>query len=135
MSSNNNITPIKSIRSYCIDICMVGQKTEVKLCPSIGCDLWLYKNGCRPSLAELTEWFHYHNNSTVIPSEEELKKLKDTPVKSIRKKCLNCYGWQYSSVRNCAELDCPLRPYRMGKKPKCKNEYKSDDSFKEEKNG
>lgn len=129
-----NITPIKSIRLYCIEICMEGQMTEVRLCPSKKCDLWLYRMGRRPNLVELMEWFQHHQGETVIISEDEIRGLKNTPVKSIREKCLNCNGWQYSSVRECTELDCYLHPYRMGKKPKCKKEYESNDGFKEEKN-
>ena len=132
---SNNITPIKSIRSYCLYMCMDGQKTEVRLCPSIKCDLWLYRKGKRPDLADLTEWFQYHKGESAIISEDEIRILKDPPVKSIRKKCINCSCWQYSEVRECTDIECPLYPYRMGKKPKCNNEQESNDSFKEEKNG
>lgn len=44
------------------------------------------------------------------------KKL--TPIKAIRKKCLECSGYQPSEVRLCTSEDCPLFPYRMGKRPK-----------------
>lgn len=38
-------------------------------------------------------------------------------MKVIRKKCLNCCGYQVGEVRKCAATDCALWPYRMGKNP------------------
>lgn len=43
-----------------------------------------------------------------------------TPVKAIRKKCLDCSGDSRKEVRECVVLDCPLYPFRMGKNPNCK---------------
>lgn len=40
-----------------------------------------------------------------------------TPVKSIRKHCLDCSGGSVSEVRNCVLTDCPLYSYRFGKNP------------------
>lgn len=37
--------------------------------------------------------------------------------KIIRKKCLDCCGFQASEVRKCVSTDCDLWPYRMGKDP------------------
>ena len=45
-----------------------------------------------------------------------MKKL--TPIKAIRKKCLDCMNGQYSEVRNCPEMECSIYPYRLGKRPK-----------------
>jgi len=39
------------------------------------------------------------------------------PLKAIRAKCLDCQGEGESWVRNCDLHDCPLWPYRMGRKP------------------
>lgn len=36
------------------------------------------------------------------------------PVKAVRKHCLWCQQ-SPSGVRDCADTDCPLSPYRMGK--------------------
>ena len=41
-----------------------------------------------------------------------------TPIKAIRKKCLDCVGNQYKTVRLCEDKKCPLHPYRMGRRPK-----------------
>jgi len=39
-----------------------------------------------------------------------------TPIKAIRKKCLEC-GGRPSEVRRCEISDCPLFIYRFGKNP------------------
>lgn len=39
-----------------------------------------------------------------------------TPIKAIRQKCLECSGYQPSEVRLCTAENCPLFPYRMGKR-------------------
>lgn len=41
-----------------------------------------------------------------------------TPVKAIRAKCLDCCCGQLAEVRLCPSDNCPLWPYRMGKRPK-----------------
>lgn len=41
-----------------------------------------------------------------------------TPIKSIRKKCLECSNGQYLEVRNCLNTECPIYRYRLGKRPK-----------------
>ena len=45
-----------------------------------------------------------------------MKKL--TPLKAIRQKCLDCTCNQPLEVRLCVIENCPLYPYRMGKRPK-----------------
>lgn len=41
-----------------------------------------------------------------------------TPIKSIRAFCVGCSGGNRSEVKHCPVVDCPLFPYRMGKRPK-----------------
>ena len=41
-----------------------------------------------------------------------------TPLKSIRKKCLQCMSGHYKEIRLCPSENCPLYQYRMGKNPK-----------------
>ena len=41
----------------------------------------------------------------------------NTPIKSIRLHCLECSGDSYTEVRECIIHECPLYPYRMGKRP------------------
>ena len=40
-----------------------------------------------------------------------------TPIKSIRKYCLWCCCGSTKEVKLCPIYDCPLHPYRMGKRP------------------
>lgn len=40
-----------------------------------------------------------------------------TPMAAIRNKCLDCCCWLPSEVRDCIAVDCPLHPYRFGKRP------------------
>ena len=46
-----------------------------------------------------------------------MDKLFETPIKAIRKKCLDCTCNQYDEIRYCTVINCALYPYRMGKKP------------------
>lgn len=41
-----------------------------------------------------------------------------TPVQAIRAKCIDCSAGERGEVKNCTMKDCPLYPYRMGKRPK-----------------
>lgn len=43
---------------------------------------------------------------------------KLTPMKAIRKKCLDCCSGQHTEVRACTIKNCPLWGYRMGHRPK-----------------
>lgn len=40
-----------------------------------------------------------------------------TPLRAIRKKCLDCSAGSSNEVKTCEILDCPLYPYRLGKSP------------------
>ena len=40
-----------------------------------------------------------------------------TPIKSIRKKCLDCTCGQVKEIRDCPIINCALYPYRMGRRP------------------
>lgn len=44
-----------------------------------------------------------------------MKKL--TPIKSIRKKCLECCVGSVKEIRLCPLTDCPLHTFRFGKNP------------------
>lgn len=41
-----------------------------------------------------------------------------TPIKAIRAKCVDCCCGNVAEVRRCSAKQCPLYPYRMGKRPK-----------------
>ena len=94
------LTPLRAVRKYCIKICMVGSEKEVNLCSSEDCPLWEYRLGKRP----------------------EGKKVRYTPIKAIRKRCMNC-AESLADIGKCpfngkGSFDfCPLYPFRMGKNP------------------
>ena len=46
-----------------------------------------------------------------------MDKLYDTPVKAIRKKCLDCSCFQPKEVRLCTCVDIPIKPYIKKKRP------------------
>jgi len=46
-----------------------------------------------------------------------IMKLYETPIKAIRKKCLDCTCNQHQEIRLCTVIDCPIYPYRMGRRP------------------
>ena len=49
--------------------------------------------------------------------EKDRNKLFDTPIKAIRKKCIDCCNGQYKEIKNCTVINCALYPYRMGRRP------------------
>ena len=44
-------------------------------------------------------------------------KLYDTPIKAIRKNCLDCCCGQVKEIRLCPVVSCACYPYRMGRRP------------------
>lgn len=44
--------------------------------------------------------------------------MKLTPMRAIRKKCLECSCGQITEIRECKVKTCALYPYRMGHRPK-----------------
>lgn len=40
-----------------------------------------------------------------------------SPIKAVRKKCLDCSGGSSDEVRKCDIADCPLHPFRFGRNP------------------
>jgi hypothetical protein len=43
--------------------------------------------------------------------------MKLTPLKAIKKHCLECSGYEKKAVRECMIKDCVLFPYRLGSNP------------------
>ena len=70
---------------------------------------------------------------TEINSEIENNETEDgnsktmTPMKAIRAKCLDCCGGQYSEVKLCLCINCPLYDFRLGKNPNRKPRNLSDE--------
>ena len=46
-----------------------------------------------------------------------MKKIINTPIKSIREKCLDCTAGSRKEIRLCTVVQCALYPYRFGKRP------------------
>jgi hypothetical protein len=49
-------------------------------------------------------------------SQEKVDQMKQTSLKAIRMKCVECAGSPHS-VRGCTFSDCALYPYRLGRNP------------------
>lgn len=52
---------------------------------------------------------------------------KLTPMKAIRRKCLDCCNGQVKEVRLCTVEKCPLFPYRSGHRPTGDKDIAEDD--------
>lgn len=48
-SEKSILSPLKSIRAKCLNDCMCGQATEVRLCPITDCPLYPYRMGHNPN--------------------------------------------------------------------------------------
>ncbi len=46
-----------------------------------------------------------------------MDKLYETPIKAIRKKCLDCCCGSNKEVRECTVIKCPLYAYRFCRRP------------------
>ena len=53
-----------------------------------------------------------------------------TPIKAIRAYCVECSGGSTKEVKFCPIKNCPLYPYRMGKRPTL-DTYIEDDGLYE----
>ncbi len=47
--------------------------------------------------------------------------MQISPIKAIRKKCLDCMGNQAQEVRACPMPECSLWTFRLGINPNCGN--------------
>jgi len=56
---------------------------------------------------------------------------KLTPMKAIRKKCLDCSGTS-NEVKLCDIVQCPLYIYRSGHRPKIEPEVEDDEEDNDE---
>jgi hypothetical protein len=57
--------------------------------------------------------------ASVLPLKTQRRDsgMTPTPMKAIRKKCLDCSGNSSLEVELCLIKDCSLYPYRFGKRP------------------
>jgi hypothetical protein len=52
-----------------------------------------------------------------IKTKKGTETVSLTPMRAIRRRCLDCCNWQEKEVRNCQVETCALWPFRMGKRP------------------
>ena len=48
---------------------------------------------------------------------EQLGHARVSPLRALRRKCLDCRNESHQEVRLCTAVDCPSWPFRMGKNP------------------
>ena len=46
-----------------------------------------------------------------------LKEQPRSPIKAIRKKCVECMGGDSKAIDECSSVTCTLWPFRYGKNP------------------
>ena len=51
-----------------------------------------------------------------------------SPMRAIRRKCLDCSGGQVTEVKLCETVTCPLWPFRVGRHPYTKTRLLEADS-------
>jgi hypothetical protein len=113
----STLTPLQAIRQKCL-WCCEGSTHEVALCPAKACPLWAFRFGHKPSaeiIAEQVETPLYPLEWWMTAAEFHAGRL--SPLKTIKRKCLDCSGASKSEVRDCAFNDCALHPFRQGKNP------------------
>lgn len=60
----------------------------------------------------------------------EFDDEKLTPLKAIKKMCLQCMCGDYNAVKECGDLDCPVHQYRLGHGSKIKKRELSEEEKK-----
>jgi len=94
------LTPRKAIREFCVEC--AGSVYEANNCTDTDpkyqdpCPLHPHRSGKRP--------------------RDFRKQL--TPMKAIRKHCIQCMGGNFKDVRGCTDFQCNLFFYRFGRFPK-----------------
>ncbi len=120
--------PLGAIRAKCLDCCLFSA-TEVRLCPSVSCPLWVFRFGRNP----------LHRSCTA--ATPELRAIREvckeqwtpgerfyarqtgnrvrlrSPLRAIRAKCLDCSGYNGREARTCPKLFCALNDFRRGTDP------------------
>ena len=107
--------PLKAIRAECLECCN-GKPSEVRLCVSKRCPVWLYRFGRRPTEEEIARVA----DVATYPLERgatQAEVASGGSLKAIRARCLDCSGNSFAEVRRCKHDTCPLHPFRMGHNP------------------
>lgn len=64
-------------------------------------------------------------------SSGKLVETNLTPIKAIRKHCVECMGFSPYEVKGCTAINCALYPYRLGTRPDIKKDKANSDLLKE----
>ncbi len=59
--------------------------------------------------------------------EDTLVSYETSPLKAIKKKCIECFGGSQAEVKRCTGKSCPLYPYRFGTNPYRQQKQISDE--------
>ena len=62
-------------------------------------------------------WSDYLCGLFMLASFKGLIMKTISPLKAIRKKCIDCSCGQSLEVKLCLVIDCPIYPFRFGKNP------------------
>jgi len=109
--------PLAAIRRNCL-LCCKGSALEVSLCQVLGCPSWTYRFGRKPTpdlLAKASDHKMYPLEDPMTVAE--FHRNGGTPLKAIKRHCLDCSGRSKEAVRNCKYGACELHAYRHGKNP------------------
>jgi hypothetical protein len=103
-----DLPPLQAIRQRCLWCCK-GSSQEVALCTAKACPSWSFRFGNKPADGIITE----QGNTLLHPLEWRMTAAEfhakwHSPLKAIKRKCLDCSGASKSGVRNCAFNDCAL---------------------------
>jgi hypothetical protein len=84
----------------------------------LGCPSWTYRFGRKPTPDLLAE----AGDHKIYPLEDpmtvaEFHRYGGTPLKAIKRHCLDCSGRSKEAVRNCQYVTCELHLNRHGKNP------------------
>lgn len=52
-----------------------------------------------------------------IAGQRRKARNPNSPLEAIRSRCYDCAGFEWREVRECAVTECPLYPFRYGKRP------------------
>jgi hypothetical protein len=88
-------TPLKALRQHCLWCCN-GSYSEVRLCAAQSCPLWPFRHGHRPNDDEKAAV----TDRQIYPIERRMTGA--SPLRAIRRRCVDCSGANDAEVRSCA---------------------------------
>ena len=115
-SQSKTVGPLRAIRRHCLD-CSGGKPSEVTLCVSERCSLWLLRSGTRPTADEIAAVAIVQTHPSEVPMTQGELMATKSQLKAIRRRCLDCSGYNQAEVKNCKHTGCDLHPFRMGTNP------------------